>query len=285
MQIACTHIDIWHPEYILGKDRIPVPWAKVCRRPSDWVLEECYPEGFTWADPSKIQKAEVFRLLEHWRQREKDGLTALIWNPSCEMFDDGEICSRTIRIRKRKEVPSSPDSSASSRQDLDSPEKNSEEEDFRDDLAKIASSDSDNPESNSGSDSTFNPPSPSTPLRRSASRIVEDTNNPVEGTRSSIPDPQSHSRESLSPLINLISLICCAAGQPARQDAVTPPPSSRTHSAALNQHSKHNVIILRLERCLFTIIGLHFSTITGTICPSSGARPEAAFVPTQSWRR
>ena len=145
--------------------------------------------------------------MEHWRQREKDRLTALIWNPSCEIFDDGEICSRTIGIRKRKEVPSSSDSSTSSRLDPDSPEQNSEEEDFCDDLAKIASSDSNNPESNSSSDSTSNPPSPSTPHRHSAPGIVEDTNDPVEGTHSSIPDPQSHTRESLIPLINLISLI------------------------------------------------------------------------------
>ena len=80
---------------------------KVCNTPSDWILEECYPEGFAWADPSKIHKSEVFRLLDHWRQCEKDGLTPLIWNRSCELFDDGEICSRTIGIKKRKEACSS----------------------------------------------------------------------------------------------------------------------------------------------------------------------------------
>ena len=160
-------------------------------------MEECYPEGFSWADPSKIHKSEVFRLLDHWRQREKEGLTPLIWNPSCELFDDGEICSRTIGIKKKNDIPSSSDSSTSSSPGPDSFQ-NDSEEDFRAELAKISSSDSDNLGSNSSSHSNSDPPSPSPLPRHSVSRIPEDIGIPTEGTPPFIPDTPSHSRESLS---------------------------------------------------------------------------------------
>ena len=164
-------------------------------------MEECYPEGFAWADPSKIHKSEVFRLLDHWRQREKDGLTPLIWNRACELFNDGEICSRTIGIKKQKEAHSSstsPDGSLPSSPDPypNSDEKDSEEEDFCADLAKIPSSDSDNPESVSSSD--HQSPSPSPPPRHSVSGIPEDV-------PSSIPDSSSRYCESITLLINFIS--------------------------------------------------------------------------------
>ena len=173
---------------------------KVCNTLSDWILEECYPEGFAWADPSKIHKSEVFQLLDHWRQREKDGLTPLIWNRSCELFDDGEICSRTIGIKKRKEACSSsasPDGSLPSSPDpySNSDEKDSKE-DFRADLAKIPSSDSDNPESVSSSD--HQSPSPSPPPRHSVSGIPE-------GIPSSIADSSSRHCGSICLLIDFIS--------------------------------------------------------------------------------
>ena len=171
----------------------------MCRTPSDWIVEECYPEGFSWADPSKIRKSEVFRLLDHWRQREKEGLTPLIWNPSCDLFNDGEICSRTIRKQKRNDIPSSSDSSTSSSPGPDSSQTDSEE-DFRAELAKISSSGSDNPGSNSSSHSNRDPPSPSPLPRRSVSRIPEENDIPTEGTPPFIPDPPSHSCESLSRL-------------------------------------------------------------------------------------
>ena len=158
----------------------------MCSNPSEWILEECYPEGFTWADPSKIHKSEVFRLLDHWRQREKDGLTPLIWNPSCEFFDDGEVCSRTIRIKKREKVPSN--SSTSSSSDQQSSEKDSEEN-FQAELAKIPSSDSDTPNSHSSPES----PSPSPLPRLSVSRIPEEIGRPLADTPLSIPDRSSRS--------------------------------------------------------------------------------------------
>ena len=178
-------------------------------------MEECYPEGFSWADPSKIRKSEVFRLLDHWRQREKDGLTPLIWNRSCELFDDGEICSRTIGIKKRKDIPSSSDSSTSSSPGPDFSQTDSEE-DFRAELAKISSSDSNNPGSNSSSHSNRDPPSPSPLPRRSVSRVPEEIGIPTEGIPPFIPDPPSCSCELLSRLS--ISFQLYAAQQTKQED-------------------------------------------------------------------
>ena len=191
-----------------------ISWAKVCRTPSDWIVEECYPEGFSWADPSKIRKSEVFRLLDHWKQCEKEGLTPLIWNRSCELFDDGEICSRTLGIKKRNDILSSSDSSTSSSPGPDSSQTDSEE-DFRVELAKISSSGSDNPGSNSSSHSNRDPPSPSPLPRRSVSRIPEEIGIPMEGSHPFIPDP-SPSCESLSCLS--ISFQLYAAQQTVKQD-------------------------------------------------------------------
>ena len=50
------------------------------------MREECYPEGFSWADPSKLWNEQVFQLLDHWRQREEDGMDPIIWNPRCKVL-------------------------------------------------------------------------------------------------------------------------------------------------------------------------------------------------------
>jgi len=74
--------------------------VKVATDPTAWIDEECYPPGFQWADPSKIQVGQVFYLLDHWRQRQESGLTPLIWNPSCELLADAEQQSEHVRSRR-----------------------------------------------------------------------------------------------------------------------------------------------------------------------------------------
>jgi hypothetical protein len=74
--------------------------VKVSTDPTAWIDEECYPPGFQWADPSKIQVGQVFHLLDHWRQRQESGLTPLIWNPSCELLADAEQQSKHVRSRR-----------------------------------------------------------------------------------------------------------------------------------------------------------------------------------------
>ena len=163
----------------------------MCQTPSEWILDECYPEDFTWADPSKIHKLEVFQLLDHWREHEKNGLTPLIWNWSCDLFNDGEICSRMIAIKKQQKVPSSSTPSNNSSPpfspDPNASQMDSEEEDFHAELAKIPSSDSNSPEPYFSCD----PPSPSPLPRHSISRVPEDIDVPLVGS------PPSHSCKSV----------------------------------------------------------------------------------------
>jgi hypothetical protein len=108
----------------------------VATDPTAWIDEECYPPGFQWADPSKIQVGQVFHLLDHWRQREESRLTPFIWNPSCELLKDVKQRSEHIRSRRNPE-----------------PDSDSEEEDLVSQLGMISENDS---ESDHG-----NPPSPS----------------------------------------------------------------------------------------------------------------------------
>jgi hypothetical protein len=127
--------------------------------PSAWIEEECYPSGFQWADPSKIRVAQVFRLLDHWRQREKAGLTPLIWNPECDLLVNGEQWSG--RIQRQRQSDSSSD--------------RDEEEDFDTELNKI----SEHPESYSSS-----PPPPPSRVRSPSSPVP-----PSPRDRSCVPLP------------------------------------------------------------------------------------------------
>ncbi|KAN0135027.1 hypothetical protein V8E53_007145 [Lactarius tabidus] len=40
---------------------------------------KCTPDGFTWADPSKICIGDIHLILEHWRERKRQCLNPLIW--------------------------------------------------------------------------------------------------------------------------------------------------------------------------------------------------------------
>ena len=76
--------------YISGKKKATIPWAKLCEDPSSWIKPECVPDGFQWADPSKIRIGDVFRLLDHWRTRKQNHLEPLIWVSSCPLLEDVE---------------------------------------------------------------------------------------------------------------------------------------------------------------------------------------------------
>lgn len=74
-----------------------IPWGKLVKDPSAWINEECIPHGFEWKDPSKIQLGEVFRLMDHWRDREDQDLIPLIWVPTCPLLQDVEEPQRKVR--------------------------------------------------------------------------------------------------------------------------------------------------------------------------------------------
>jgi hypothetical protein len=86
--------------FITGKKMQVIPWGTLVKDPSSWISNECFPNGFEWKDPSKIQVGEIFRLLDHWRDRQDQGLDPLIWVPVCPLFEDVNdplIHGRTLR--------------------------------------------------------------------------------------------------------------------------------------------------------------------------------------------
>ncbi len=138
------------------KKNATIPWNKLSSNPSAWIRDECFPSGFQWADPSKIRVDEVFQLLDHWKQRQKDGLTPLIWNPSCELLADVDqyASAQHVRNLKKKGHPNVNDRETDS---------DTEEEDFGNELGRIPS------DSSSSSSTSSQSPSPSpspSPLHR-----------------------------------------------------------------------------------------------------------------------
>ncbi len=67
--------------------------ALLSEKPNAWIKPECTPNGFTWADPSKIRIGDIFLLLEHWRERQRQRLSPLIWLTSCPVLRDVSLSS------------------------------------------------------------------------------------------------------------------------------------------------------------------------------------------------
>ena len=65
------------------------------------MLPDCIPDGFEWKDPSKIQIAEIFRLLAHWKARQDEELDPLIWAPTCPFLQDGHNAVRRVRVSRQ----------------------------------------------------------------------------------------------------------------------------------------------------------------------------------------
>jgi hypothetical protein len=45
--------------------------------PDAFFSKESVPEGFKWVDPSHMLKEQMGQLLDHWLERQEDGLTGL----------------------------------------------------------------------------------------------------------------------------------------------------------------------------------------------------------------
>ena len=110
------------------------------------MLEECYPEGFSWADPSKLWNEQVFQLLDHWRQREEDGMDPIIWNPRCKVLASMNVKTWLCRKRPSTPQPELPleerTTSLCSTPAQEISDHQSEEENFSEDLQKILDDDS-----------------------------------------------------------------------------------------------------------------------------------------------
>ncbi|KAI9450742.1 hypothetical protein BJY52DRAFT_1227032 [Lactarius psammicola] len=104
-----THIHELSVDYFSCK-KATIPWAKLSQDPSSWIKPECVPDGFQWADPSKLRIGDVFDLLKHWRQRKQDHLEPPIWVSSCPLLKDVEQPSKHRRAPKSA-LPNSDDNS------------------------------------------------------------------------------------------------------------------------------------------------------------------------------
>jgi hypothetical protein len=80
-----------------GNKKQLIPWGSLIKDPSSWMIAECIPDGFEWKDPSKIHVGEVFRLLDHWRDREDQGLEPLAWVPTSSLFKNTDTSSMGVR--------------------------------------------------------------------------------------------------------------------------------------------------------------------------------------------
>jgi hypothetical protein len=87
--------------FVTRNKKLTIPWGVLVKDPSSWIVAECIPEDFVWKDPSKIQIAEVFRLLSHWSDRQDQGLGPLMWVPTSPLFQKVEHPPRHKRQHLR----------------------------------------------------------------------------------------------------------------------------------------------------------------------------------------
>ena len=96
-----------------GRKKVRVPWLKVAREPNSYLDAEMLPEEFNVLDPSKLTKAMVGRLWDHWSERAEADLPILVFTlaqkqdrrPYGSSFD-GQFPKRN-RMNWRKRAPSS----------------------------------------------------------------------------------------------------------------------------------------------------------------------------------
>ncbi|KAI9437168.1 hypothetical protein H4582DRAFT_2058173 [Lactarius indigo] len=103
-----------HIRYVTGIENQTIPWGSLSSDPSAWIDEECIPYDFEWKDPSKIWIDEVFRLLDHWRDRQDQGIDPLMWVPTCPLFNDTKqptIHKRNIQRARPKQSDGSDEES------------------------------------------------------------------------------------------------------------------------------------------------------------------------------
>lgn len=82
---------------VTGKQTLHIPWGKLVKEPSKWLMKRCYPKHFQWRDPSKIRIDETFQLIQHWRDRISRGRESLIWVKTSPLFKDLQGGSRLTR--------------------------------------------------------------------------------------------------------------------------------------------------------------------------------------------
>ena len=83
--------------FLTGDKGKIIPWGSIMKDQTSWIMEESIPDGFQWKNPSKIQREEVYCLLDHWRAHQDNGLEPLIWVPTCPIFKDSEKTAKHMQ--------------------------------------------------------------------------------------------------------------------------------------------------------------------------------------------
>ena len=74
------------------------------------MLPDCISDGFEWKDPSKIQIAEIFCLLAHWKAHQDEELNPLIWALTCPFLQDSNNAARHVQTAHHIRALEPPDS-------------------------------------------------------------------------------------------------------------------------------------------------------------------------------
>ena len=82
------------------QDKVHVPWLELAKTPTKYLNMDTIPEGFKVLDPSKLTKAMVGRLWDHWSERAKAKLPILIFiNARDQDFGLSRSLARRARHR------------------------------------------------------------------------------------------------------------------------------------------------------------------------------------------
>ncbi|KAI0038757.1 hypothetical protein FA95DRAFT_1578012 [Auriscalpium vulgare] len=89
------------------------PWKKLLQEPETYMHRDSYPPDFVWADPTYLGEARQKALLEHWAQRRRDGLPAVVFVnpervvPGIDTGDSEKAPATRVRKKKGRKVPDS----------------------------------------------------------------------------------------------------------------------------------------------------------------------------------
>ena len=96
--ICSTYAKYMHISICVGEQESKDSLGEDQCRSTSWIEPECVPDGFQWADPSKIHVGDIFPLFAHWREQQRQHLSPLIWVETCPLLRNAspsfEDCQR-----------------------------------------------------------------------------------------------------------------------------------------------------------------------------------------------
>jgi hypothetical protein len=82
-----------HPssaELSSGNKKASVPWGSLLGKEAEYVDSEYLPEGFTFKEPSKVNKAVTYAWLKFWFDRQEDPRTKTVFTFKVVKGNNGE---------------------------------------------------------------------------------------------------------------------------------------------------------------------------------------------------